>query len=157
MIWVVIKQKHWSPVDWQLSRHWQKGLAGQGRELHGRCSSQIYKEIISRAREVSARPRGGGRLAESKCLSSSGKRMKKNRQQVRYWRAKHVESFTPVTQAWLLALQKGHSGSIWKIAETEGKTEGRETQQHQQGQPCFTALTVHWNLWELSGTPVLSP
>lgn len=33
-------------------------------------------------------------------------------------------------------------GSIWKIAETEGKTEGRETQQHQQGQPLLTALTA---------------
>lgn len=144
--------------------HWQKRGAGRSGKAFlekMQFSRQIHRGDFSSQSKggVSARPRRRQACWEQVLgRSSVGKRMK-NRQQVRYWRAKHVESFT-LYQAWLLALQKGHSGSIWKIAEIKGKTEGRETQQHQQGQPllhCPDHIGISWGACKYTQFSVPKP
>lgn len=157
MIWVVIKQNV-KPSRLALANtDRREGLAGQ-KGFWRRCSSpgRYTGEIISEQ----GRSKCQAQRRRQACWRASALQ-----EQWREWRTgsrsgteeQSMLSLSPCNSAWLLKLQKGHSG-IWKIAETEGKTGCRETQQHQQGQPLLHCPDRTLNLLgSFSGTPVLSP
>ena len=104
---------------------------------------------------------GAGMLKGSAWYKASGKRITfRMGSRSGILRADHVESFTLCSglNLSLLALQKDHSGSIWKISE--GKTEAGK-QQQQRGQTLASLPDcASESPGELSGTPVaqsLSP